>query len=39
VHLRYAIDEKPLKYKTIVVEDGNSEVAEYNAKYNTRLEC
>jgi hypothetical protein len=37
IHLRYAIDEKPTKYKTIYVEENNAEVNEYNKKYNTDL--
>jgi hypothetical protein len=35
VHLRYAIDDKPVKYTSISVT--NEEVDEYNRKYNTKL--
>jgi hypothetical protein len=35
IHMRYAIDLKPIKYKSIVVTQ--EEVDEYNSKYNTTL--
>ena len=35
IHLRYAIDKKPVEYHTIKVTDG--EVADYNKKYGTDL--
>ena len=35
VHMRYAIDKKPLKYTSIEVKD--EEVVEYNKKYGTTL--
>ena len=35
IHLRYAIDKKPLAYRTIAVSD--SELVAYNKKYNTTL--
>ena len=37
IHLRYAIDSKPSTYKTIIVENNNPEVLEYNKKYNVEL--
>lgn len=37
IHLRYAIDEKPIEYKAICVEENNAEVDAYNQKYNTDL--
>lgn len=36
IHLRYAIDTKPIKYTQIVVSD--EEVRDYNEKYNTLLQ-
>lgn len=33
VHIRYAIDNKPVSYTTIEVEDDNAELAAYNEKY------
>lgn len=35
IHLRYAIDKKPLSYKSISVTD--DELSDYNKKYNTTL--
>ena len=35
IHMRYAIDRKPVEYNTITVSD--SEVADYNKKYGTTL--
>ena len=35
IHMRYAIDKKPVEYNTITVFD--SEVADYNKKYGTTL--
>lgn len=37
IHLRYAIDKKPIFYRTIKVEKDNPELLEYNKKYNTTL--
>lgn len=37
VHYRYAIDQKPEQYKSIMVENDCPEIVEYNAKYNTNL--
>jgi hypothetical protein len=30
IHLRYAIDKKPLRYTTIAVEENNQELLNYN---------
>jgi hypothetical protein len=39
IHLRYAIDEKPVAYTTISLTDfDKQEVREYNDKYGTTLE-
>jgi hypothetical protein len=35
IHLRYAIDKKPLEYNSIIVE--SEEVEAYNNKYGTVL--
>lgn len=38
IHLRYAIDVKPIRYTTISLSDfDKEEIAEYNAKYGTTL--
>ena len=37
IHMRYAIDTKPLKYKNIYVSNDNLDIIEYNQKYNTTL--
>lgn len=37
VHLRYAIDTKPVKYVSIGIEDNHPQIVAYNEKYNTRL--
>ena len=34
IHLRYAIDNKPIKYTTIQVDENDSQLIDYNAKYN-----
>jgi hypothetical protein len=39
IHLRYAIDEKPVTYTTIsLTEYDKKEVDEYNLKYGTNLD-
>jgi hypothetical protein len=35
VHMRYAIDRKPIQYTTVIVSE--EEIAPYNTKYNTSL--
>lgn len=37
VHIRYAIDRKPIQYTQITVENNNAELAAYNAKYKTNV--
>ncbi len=37
VHMRYAIDKKPVSYTQITVEDDNEQILEYNKKYGTTL--
>lgn len=37
IHMRYAIDRKPIAYTTIYVEEDNEEVKAYNDKYGTNL--
>lgn len=37
VHLRYAIDEKPVYYKSIDVGNDQQEIIDYNQKYGTNL--
>ena len=37
VHMRYAIDDKPIQYKTIYVSE--DEIQPYNQKYNTLLQA
>lgn len=37
VHMRYAIDKKPIKYTQIKIEEGDIAINEYNEKYNTSL--
>jgi len=37
VHLRYAIDRKPITYTTIEVEEGNEEVEAYNKKHGVSI--
>ena len=34
VHLRYAIDDKPIQYTSIYIEDNDPGLIEYNKKYN-----
>lgn len=34
VHLRYAIDDKPIQYTSIYIEDNDPGLVEYNKKYN-----
>lgn len=34
IHLRYAIDEKPIQYTTIPVDSADPQVTVYNQKYN-----
>ena len=37
VHMRYAIDKKPLRYTQITVENNNEQIVSYNEKYQTLL--
>ena len=37
IHMRYAIDKKPIRYKQIYVPLNDEQVDAYNAKYNTEL--
>jgi hypothetical protein len=39
VHLRYAIDKKPVRYRRIFVDNlaNEPEVQKYNQKYNTNI--
>lgn len=37
IHMRYAIDDKPVQYVSIAVEENNKDVIDYNNKYNTKL--
>jgi hypothetical protein len=37
IHMRYAIDDKPIQYVSIAVEEDNEDVIDYNNKYNTKL--
>ena len=37
IHMRYAIDKKPIRYKQIYVPDKDPQVDSYNKKYNTEL--
>jgi hypothetical protein len=37
IHMRYAIDIKPTRYKQIYVENDNEEIKKYNEKYKTKL--
>ena len=37
IHLRYAIDKKPLRYTTITVEENNQELLNYNQKYGVSV--
>lgn len=37
IHLRMAIDEKPIKYTSIFVEEDNVELKKYNQKYDTKI--
>lgn len=37
IHLRYAIDKKPLSYTTIYVDENDKELIEYNKKYNINI--
>lgn len=39
VHMRYAIDKKPMTYTQIKIDDGDIAIKEYNEKYNTNLSC
>ena len=37
IHLRCAIDKKPLSYTTIYVDENDKELIEYNKKYNINI--
>ena len=37
IHMRYAIDKKPIRYKQIYVPLNDEQVDAYNKKYNTEL--
>lgn len=37
IHMRYAIDKKPIRYNQIKVADNDSQIIAYNEKYNTQL--
>ena len=37
IHMRYAIDQKPVLYTSIEVEDDNEDVQRYNLKYYTNI--
>ena len=37
VHMRYAIDVKPIYYKSIAVKDDDEQIKAYNEKYGTNL--
>ena len=37
IHMRYAIDKKPIRYKQIYVPLNDQQVDAYNKKYNTEL--
>ena len=37
VHMRYAIDQKPIAYKTLFIDDNDEQLKAYNNKYGTTL--
>ena len=39
VHIRYAIDRKPIQYTKIFVEENNQELKNYNNKYDTEIKA